>query len=178
MSKAALVALVKKNARFGTFTLSSGKTSDFYVDARQVTLHAEGAALVGRLVLERLRPDVVAVGGMTLGADPIACAAAALSLETLGRPIHAFLVRKEAKAHGTGNVVEGLGNLAPGSKVCVVEDTTTSGGSLLKAIERTREAGLDVVQCVTVVDREEGAADALRAAGHALEALVTRRELA
>ena len=153
MSTSDLVALLRQNVRTGTFTLASGRTSDFYVDARQVTLHGRGAAIVGRLVLSRLRPDVVAVGGMTVGADPIACAAAALSEQVLGRPIHAFLVRKEAKEHGTGNLVEGLGNLSAGAKVCVVEDTATSGGSLLKAVARVREAGLDVVQCITVVDR-------------------------
>lgn len=173
-----LVALLReRSVRTGTFTLASGRVSDLYVDTRQTTLHARGSALVARLLLARLRPEVVAVGGMTLGADPIACAAAAWSEAVLGRPVHAFLVRKEAKAHGTGNPVEGMGNLSAGDPVCVVEDTTTTGGSLLKAVERAREAGLRVVQCVTVVDRQEGAAEALAAAGLTLEALTTRAEL-
>src|SRR5689334_5050977 len=97
-----LVALLReRSVRTGTFVLASGKTSDLYVDARVTTLHAEGSAIVARLILARLRPDVVGVGGMTLGADPIACAAAARSIEALGRPVHAFLIRKEAKGHGT-----------------------------------------------------------------------------
>lgn len=173
-----LVALLReRSVRTGTFTLASGRVSDLYVDARQTTLHARGSALVARLLLQRLKPEVVAVGGLTLGADPIACSAAALSEAVLGRPVHAFLVRKEAKAHGTGNPVEGMGNLAAGDAVCVVEDTTTTGGSLIKAVERAREAGLRVVQCVTVVDRQEGAVEALAAAGLTLEALTTRAEL-
>ena len=173
-----LVATLKdRSVRLGTFTLASGKTSDFYVDARQTTLHADGSAAIARLALDRLRPEVVAVGGLTLGADPIACAVAAWSRAHLGRPIHAFLIRKEAKGHGTGQQVEGLANLPAGSKVCIVEDTTTTGGSLLKAVTLAREAGLDVVQCLTVVDRQEGADAAVASAGLVLEALTTRAEL-
>jgi len=160
----------------GTFTLASGKTSDFYVDARVVTLHAEGSRIVGDLVLSRLHPDVVGVGGMTLGADPITSAVTTLS--TLrDRPLHGFLIRKEAKGHGTGKFVEGLVNLPKGSAVCVLEDTTTTGGSLLKAIKRAQDAGLRVVQCITVVDRQEGAVQRLADAGWALEALASRSEL-
>lgn len=173
-----LVAILReRSVRVGTFTLASGKTSDFYVDARLTTLHAEGGAIVARLTLDRLRPEVVAVGGLTLGADPIACAAAAWSMPHLGRPIHAFLIRKEPKGHGTGQQVEGLANLPAGAKVCIVEDTTTTGGSLLKAVALARDAGLDVIQCITVVDRLEGAAAAIAAAGLTLEALTTRAEL-
>lgn len=160
----------------GTFTLASGKTSDFYVDARVVTLHAEGSRIVGDLVLSRLHPDVVGVGGMTMGADPITSAVTTLS--TLrGRPLHGFLIRKEAKGHGTGKFVEGLVNLPEGSPVCVLEDTTTTGGSLIKAIQRAQDAGLKVVQCITVVDREEGAMQRLADAGWTLEALSTRTDL-
>lgn len=172
-----LVALLReKSVKTGTFQLASGKTSDFYVDARQTTLHAEGAWLVGKLVLERLHPSVQAVGGMTLGADPIACAAAALSGET-ERLVHAFLIRKEPKGHGTASQVEGTGNLPRGTRVAVVEDTTTTGTSLLRAVRLAEEAGLDVVQCITVVDRQEGAAEAVADAGWQLEALTTRAEL-
>jgi len=172
-----LVALLReKSVRHGEFTLASGKKSDLYVDARQTTLHAEGGWLVGTLMLARLRPDVVGVGGMTLGADPIASSTQTVAWAA-GRTLHAFLIRKEAKEHGAGGLVVGLANLPPGSKVAVVEDTTTTGGSLIKAVERAREAGLDVVQCLTVVDREEGAAEALAAAGLRLEALATRAVL-
>jgi len=160
-----------------TFVLSSGATSDLYVDARATTLHASGSALVARLVLERLKSEVVAVGGLTLGADPIACAVAAHSLAVLKRPVHAFLVRKEAKGHGTAQRIEGMTNLAAGDAVCVVEDTTTTGASLLRAVDAATEAGLRVVQCITLVDREEGAAAALAARGYPLEAITTRGDL-
>jgi orotate phosphoribosyltransferase len=172
-----LVALLReRSVRTGTFTLASGRTSDFYVDVRQTSLHAEGSWLVGRLLLAHLHPDAVAIGGMTLGADPLASSAAALST-TVGRPVHGFLIRKEPKGHGVGRYLVGADNLPAGSPVCMVEDTTTTGGSLLKAIDRATEAGLHVVQTLTVVDREEGAAEALAAAGYTLEALTTRTEL-
>ncbi len=172
-----LVALLRElSVRRGTFTLASGVQSDLYVDARQTTLHAEGAHLVGKAIRARLRPDVVGVGGMTLGADPIATA---VSVGSWGgeQPVHAFLIRKQPKGHGTGRQVEGMANFSAGDKVCVVEDTTTTGGSLLKAVAAAREAGLDVVQTITVVDREEGAAEALAAEGLTLEPLVTRTRL-
>ncbi|TNE92226.1 MAG: orotate phosphoribosyltransferase [Deltaproteobacteria bacterium] len=171
-----LALLREKSVKYGTFTLASGKTSDFYVDARQTTLHARGSALVAQLVLERLADGVVGVGGLTMGADPVASSAAALSGH-LGRPVHGFLIRKEPKGHGVGAYVVGLGNLPEGSKVCIVEDTTTTGGSLLKAVDRAREAGLDVVQTLTVVDRQEGASERLAEHGFTLEALATRAQL-
>jgi len=172
-----LVDLLRdRSVRTGTFTLASGKTSDFYVDVRQTALHARGSWLIGRLVLARLHPDAVGVGGMTLGADPIAAAAATLST-TLDRPVHGFIIRKEPKGHGAGGYMVGGSNLPPGSKVCMVEDTTTTGGSLLKAIQRAQDTGLEVVQVLTIVDREEGASDTLAQAGFELEALVTRTQL-
>ncbi len=168
--------LLELSVKRGRFTLASGRESDFYVDVRQTSLHAEGSLLIARAILARLRPQAIAVGGLTMGADPLACATAALStLE--GRPVHAFLIRKEAKGHGTGRFVEGLANLKAGDHVCVVEDTTTTGSSLLTAVERARQAGLIVVQTLTVVDREEGAAEAIAAHGLTLEAITTRTEL-
>lgn len=171
-----LELLREKSIRRGTFKLASGRMSDLYVDVRATSLHAEGCYRIAQLLLARMHPDVVGVGGMTLGADPIACATAAVGWGT-GRALHAFLIRKEVKEHGTGQAVEGLANLPPGSRVCVVEDTTTTGGSLLKAIERAKAAGLEVVQVVTVVDRQEGAREALAEAGYALECLTDRTEL-
>ena len=168
--------LREKSVRYGEFTLASGKTSDFYVDARQTTLHARGAAVVAELILERLGAGVDGVGGLTMGADPVASSVAALS-GVHGRTVHGFLIRKEPKGYGVGAYVVGLGNLPEGSKVCIVEDTTTTGGSLIKAVERAREAGLEVVQTLTVVDREEGAAERLAAEGLTLEALATRTQL-
>ena len=170
-----LEILREKSVRTGEFTLASGKTSDFYVDARQTTLHAEGSRLVASLMREVLDPEVVAVGGLTMGADPIACSIAATS--PTDRPLHAFLIRKQAKGHGTGHYCEGLGNVPKGSKVAIVEDTTTTGGSLLTACERAATAGLEVIQCLTVVDRQEGAAERIAEAGWTLIALTTRQDL-
>ncbi len=172
-----LISLLReKSVRTGTFTLASGKTSDFYVDARQTTLHAEGSRLVAEMVLDRLHEGVTAVGGLTMGADPIACSVAAISTHQ-GRPMHAFLIRKQAKGHGTGQFCEGLGNVPEGSMVAIVEDTTTTGGSLIEAAEKAKKAGLTVVQCITVVDRQEGAEERIQEAGWTLEALTTRTEL-
>ncbi len=168
--------LREKSVRTGTFTLASGKTSDFYVDARQTSLNAEGAWLIGTLVHEMLHPDVTAIGGLTMGADPIACSTATISWSA-GRSIHAFLIRKQAKGHGTGQYCEGLANVPKGSCVAIVEDTSTTGGSLLTAVERAEAAGLKVVQCITVVDRLDGATEAVAAAGHQLESIVTRTDL-
>lgn len=156
--------------------LASGLESDFYIDGRQTTLNAEGSWLIGNLVLEALDEDVVGVGGLVVGADPIAAATAAVSFHR-GRPVNAFLVRKQPKGHGTKKHVEGRASLPAGSKVCVVEDTCTTGGSLLRAIELCEAEGLEVIQCLTIVDREEGAAERVAAAGHRLDVLVRRDEL-
>ena len=178
LAHARLLALLReKSVRFGEFVLASGKTSDFYVDGRQTSLHVEGAYLIATLVLARMHPETQAVGGMTMGADPIACATAAVSFGT-SKPVHGFLIRKTPKGHGAGQSVEGMANLPAGTPVTMVEDTTTTGGSLLRAIELAEEAGLRVVQCITVVDREEGAKERLAEAGYVLEALTCRSELA
>jgi orotate phosphoribosyltransferase len=168
--------LRERSVRTGKFTLSSGRESDLYVDVKQTSLHPEGAAILGQLLLARLRPEVVAIGGLTLGADPLVCAVAPISF-LHGRPVRAFIVRKEPKGHGTNQYIEGISDLPSGTKVAIIEDTATTGGSLLKAVHRAVAAGLDVVQCLTVVDREEGAAEAVAAAGYRLESLTTRSEL-
>ena len=156
--------------------LASGRRSDFYVDCRQTTLAAEGHVLVGRLLLvqieryeRRTQRSVGAVGGLTLGADPVA-SAVSLTSALAGRPIPALLVRKEAKGHGTGRFVEGMKNAAPGAEVVVVEDTITTGGSALTAVQRIRDAGYTVHLVLGLVDRLEGGAEAI--AGGDLE-LVT-----
>lgn len=171
-----LTLLRDLSVRTGTFTLASGKTSDFYVDVRQTSLHREGCIAIAEQILALLDPAVVAVGGMTLGADPLACSTATLG-GLRGRPLHAFLVRKEPKGHGVERLVVGLGNLEAGTPVAVLEDTTTTGGSLLKALAAIEESGLVVAQVITVVDREEGAREALAAAGYELTPLTTRTEL-
>jgi orotate phosphoribosyltransferase len=144
------------------FTLASGRTSDVYVDARLTTCRAEAMPLIGRLFLAKMgergwRP--VAVGGMTLGADPIVIAVARESVET-GSPINAYLVRKEAKQHGTRRQIEGLSEQPPLDAV-VVDDVCTTGGSTVKAIEASREAGLRVLGAICLVDREEGARETI-----------------
>lgn len=175
--KTELISLLReKSVKRGAFTLASGKISDLYVDVRQTSLHARGAQLIGELILNIITPDVVGVGGMTMGADPLACSAAALSSLTQ-RPIHAFLIRKNPKGHGTSLPVEGLANLPKGSHVALLEDTTTTGGSLLKAIVAAQAAGLVVVQQITIVDRQEGASEMLLEKGFPLTAITTREEL-
>jgi len=146
---------------FGEFTLRSGKKSNFYFDSKRTTLLPEGAYLVAAEILRLLRAagiEADAIGGMTLGADPIVCPVAALShLE--GPPLRAFIVRKEAKEHGTGRQIEGI--LEPASRVVVVDDVVTTAGSTLRAIEAVEAAGHTVAAVVCIVDREEGGTEQL-----------------
>jgi orotate phosphoribosyltransferase len=158
-------------------TLASGRPSSFYIDTKQVTLSAEGHFLVGQLVrslIERRAPDAEAVGGMSIGADPIASATSLVSY-LAGRPLAAFYVRKEPKRHGTEQWVEGLKNLRAGMPVVIVEDVVTTGGSTLRAIERARGAGLRVVRVIALVDRDEGGREAIEREAP-LDALYHRRD--
>jgi orotate phosphoribosyltransferase len=169
--------LAARSAQRGSFTLASGKHSDLYIDCRRTTMHPEGLALIGPLGLHAIaergwQPD--AVGGLTLGADPVSYAVAYAS-QLAGRPIRAFTVRKEAKSHGTGKVIEGA--FEPGDGVVVVEDVITSGGSALRAADAVRAAGGRIVGVLAVVDREEGGRATIEAAGHGVVALVTGREI-
>ncbi len=161
--KQRLLQLVRERAyRDGLdITLASGKKSTFYINGKKVSLHPEGLWLIARLMLDALakHPEVTAIGGLTIGADPIASAIAALSHET-GQDLHAFLVRKEAKGHGTGSRIEG--DLAAGQKVAIIEDTVTTGGSARKAIEAVREVGAVPVVVLTIADREDADADGFR----------------
>jgi orotate phosphoribosyltransferase len=138
--------------------LASGRRSNFYIDCRRVVMTSEGHFLTGMLFNHAIRehcPEVVAVGGLTMGADPLASATSLLSFRG-GRALDAFYVRKEAKKHGTGQYVEGPGDLAQGSKVAILEDVVTTGGSSLKAVERAAAAGLNPVRVLALVDRCEG----------------------
>lgn len=156
--------------------LSSGRTSNFYIDCKQVSLDAEGAYLIGELLfgaMEAVAPQAVAVGGLTLGADPLATATSLVSFQH-GRPRAAFLVRKEPKGHGTNQWLEST-RLAAGAPVVVVEDVVTTGAATLKAVERARLAGLTVVHAFTLVDRLEGGREAVEAEVP-LTALFTRRD--
>lgn len=169
--------LVERSVRVGDFTLASGARSSYYVDARRTSMSAEGQFLIGKLAWEMVRrniPSVTHVGGLTMGADPIAYAIAHRSWME-GSPLDAFSVRKQAKQHGTGQRIEG--GLPTGARCLVVEDSMTTGGSALEAIEAIRAHGATVVAALTVVDREEGAGPALAARGLTLLSLFAGREL-
>ena len=173
-----LVSLIGTKAlKRGTFRLASGREASFYLDAKQVVLDARGSMLVGRAILEKLKalgplPD--AVGGMSIGADPITSAVVTMA-GVEGLPLKGFMVRKESKDHGTKKYIEGP--VAPGQRVVIVEDVTTTGGSSLLAIDRAQEFGLVVERVVTVIDRLAGAQAAFAARGIPLESLVTIRDL-
>ena len=176
--RAALIALLKqRSVRFGDFTLASGARSSWYIDCRLTTMSAAGQRLIGPLALTEInaagwRPD--AIGGLTMGADPVAYAIAAASMDA-EVPIDAFSVRREAKRHGTGRRIEG--NFAAGHKVVVIEDVITSGSSALAAIEAIREAGGEVLGLLALVDREAGGREKIAAAGVPARVLVTATEL-
>jgi len=157
-------------------TLASGRTSTFYIDGKQTTLDPEGAYLVGKVFYGMIRGKVEAIGGPTLGADPIVTAVALTSHQE-GEPIAAFIIRKEPKGHGKGLWIEGDKALKKGAKVAIIEDVVTTGGSLLKAIRIAEEHGLVVVQALALVDREEGGKEELAAEGYSLEAVFTRSDI-
>lgn len=168
--------LRRRSVRWGDFTLASGQKSDLYVDARLTSLSPDGAPLIGQLLLHTVAPEVQAIGGPVTGADPIV-GATIVTAALAGRELFGFMVRKKAKAHGRTRVVEGVDNLPAGARVVVVEDTVTTGGSLLQALEHVEAAGLVVDEVVVLVDREEGAAERIRAAGYPFRALVGRSDL-
>ncbi len=176
-AKARLLQLVRERAyKDGIhIVLASGKRSTFYINGKKVSLHPEGLWLIAKLLLERLKqhPEITAVGGLTLGADPLASAVAALSYET-GQNLKAFLVRKEAKGHGTGSRIEG--DLDKGEKVAILEDTVTTGGSARKAIEAVLEVGAVPVVVMAIADREDPDADAFRKE-FKVECLITLSEI-
>lgn len=161
---------------YGDFTLTSGKKSSYYFDGRLLSLDPEGAYLSAHALLPLVRASgAEAIGGPTLGADPIVASVSLVShLETSGDPVPAFIVRKEAKQHGMGNAVEG--HLAAGSKVAVVDDTCTTGGSLFQAIEAAEAAGCTVVKVLAILDRCEGGGEELRRRGYDFAALLVANE--
>src|SRR3954463_4506783 len=150
-----LKLLATNSFRLGEFTLSSGGKSDYYIDCRTTTLHAQGAELTGRVFLELIQQQgwqPQAVGGLTMGADPIVVATSVISSQA-GAPIHGFLVRKAEKAHGMGRRVEGFQE--KGARVVIVDDVCTTGGSTIQAIDAAREFGFEVVGVMCLVEREE-----------------------
>jgi orotate phosphoribosyltransferase len=171
-----LQLLTERAYRRGRFTLASGRTSEHYVNCKPVSLSGQGLALLGQLMLELVEPEAVAVAGLTLGADPLV-SAVALRAALAGRCLDALIVRKEAKGHGTGAWLEGP--LPPeGSRITVLEDVVTTGGSALKAVRQLQEAGYRVEQVVAIVDRQEGGAEAMAAAGLGLRSLFLLEEVA
>lgn len=170
-----LLKLVKEKAlRKGEHTLSSKKKSDYYIDGKQITLDPQGILLVAKTILSMLQGiHVDAIGGPTLGADPIAAAVALLSSQT-GRPLKAFIVRKEEKKHGTQKKVEGP-RLEAGNRVVVVEDVITSGQSVMNAIQEIEKLKCRVVKVICLVDREEGAGESL--ANYNFSPIFTKTEL-
>ena len=169
-----LLELLKKNAyKKGEFTLSSGKTSEHYVNCKPVTLTARGLTLASIMLLENVEKESVAVGGLTLGADPLVAGVAVVSGFDK-RLLDALIVRKETKGHGTQAWIEGP-TLPEGSRVTVLEDVVTTGGASIKAVKRLRDAGYVVDRVVTIVDRQENdeATTAMKLAGLELKTLFT-----
>jgi orotate phosphoribosyltransferase len=159
--------------------LASGRVSDFYIDLKNTLLHPRGIDLVSHLMMANLKKyegELFGVGGPTMGADPMV---SAISLKSLSwkQPLMAFYIRKEAKAHGTSQWVEGIKNFTSGSKVFVLEDVVTSGASSLKAVEKAREAGLNVLGIHTVVDREEGGREKIESSGLQFMTLFTKSDI-
>ena len=169
--------LLERSVRFGNFTLSSGGSSTYYIDARRTTMSAEGQVLVGRVgyeIVSQSGLEPTHLGGLTMGADPISYAIAHRShLE--GHPLDGFSVRKEAKHHGTGNRVEG--GLDPSSRCLVIEDTLTTGKSTLSAVEALREHGVTVVGVLALVDRSDNAEELFREIGLPLLSFFPVKEL-
>ena len=169
--------LAQRSAKRGSFTLASGRQSDLYIDCRLTTMHPEGLSLIGPLGLAAIQRQswaADAVGGLTLGADPVSYAIAYAS-QLAGTPVRAFTVRKEAKTHGTGKLIEGA--FLAGDRVVVIEDVITTGGSALKAVAAIRAAGGVVLGVLAVVDREEGGREAIEAEGLAVDSLARASEI-
>jgi orotate phosphoribosyltransferase len=169
--------LLERSVRRGDFVLASGQRSSYYIDCRPTTMSAEGQGVIGRLGWRAIRDadwPARAVGGLTMGADPVAYAIAGASWGT-PQVLEAFSVRKEAKEHGTGRQIEG--NFREGDRVVVVEDVITSGGSAFKAIGAVESAGGQVVGVLAVVDREQGGRKALEDAGYRVVSLITTTDL-
>lgn len=174
--QALLDLIAQESLRRGDFTLASGKKATYYLDCRHVTLHPQGANLIAAGMLDVMRssgdlPD--AVGGMAIGADPITASIITLAGQQ-SLPLKGFMVRKEAKGHGTGRQVEGP--VEPGQKVVIVEDVITTGGSAIKAVEAVREFGLEVAYVIGIIDRLAGGKEAFAGVGLELKTLCTIRD--
>lgn len=173
-----LELLRERGFRRGHFVLSSGRQSDFFIDCKPAVLLAEGHVLAGKALLERIRAlsgPVSAVAGVELGGCPLASAVACASWSH-GPPIDAVYIRKSAKGHGTRKLLEGADGLRPNARLAIVEDTVTTGGATLRAVQAIRDAGFEVAGVIAVVDRLEGGAAAIRDAGVAFSCLYDRTD--
>ncbi|MEL6856315.1 MAG: orotate phosphoribosyltransferase [Cyanobacteria bacterium J06607_13] len=171
-----LMALICQVAyKEGDFTLSSGKKSDYYINGKQVTLHAQGGLMVARLLLDMLPEGTVGVAGLTLGADPMVSAVSVAGVYE-NKPVTPLIIRKEAKGHGTRAYIEGP-TLAPGSPVVVLEDVVTTGASAMKAVDRLKDAGYAVKEILAIVDRQQGADALYKAAGLTFRPIFTIDEI-
>ena len=170
--------IIEKAFRYSeepVFRLVSGRMSNYYFNCKAVTLYPEGMHLIGNLLFDLIKNlHVKGIGGLTLGADPIAYAVAYTSY-LRGGPIEAFVVRKTAKSHGTMQWIEG--NIKRGDKVVIVDDVITTGKSTIEAITRSKEAGLDIVKVIALIDRQEGGKEAVEASGYKLDSIITREEV-
>ncbi|MCP9839239.1 orotate phosphoribosyltransferase [Synechococcus sp. J7-Johnson] len=171
-----LELLATRAYRHGQFTLASGRSSDHYVNCKPVSLSGYGLALLAMALLEQVEGDAAAVAGLTLGADPLV-SGVAMAAAQAGLPLDALIVRKQAKGHGTGAWLEGP-LPATGSRITVLEDVVTTGGSSLQAVQQLRQAGYVVERVVTIVDRQEGGSGAMTAAGLELRSLFLLEEIA
>jgi len=157
------------------FKLVSGRMSNYYFNCKAVTLHPEGKYIIGNIIFDMIKDlDVKGIGGLTLGADPIADAVAYTSY-LKEKPIEAFVVRKTPKAHGTMQWIEG--NITKGDRVVIVDDVITTGKSTVEAITRSKETGLEIVKVITLIDRQEGGREAIETMGYNLESIITREEV-
>lgn len=161
--------------REGNFLLSSGQRSTYYINGKQITLHPQGGLATGRILLPLITPEVVAVAGLTLGADPIVTATSVVAAYE-GRSLAALIVRKEAKGHGTQAYIEGP-TLPENSPVVVLEDVVTTGQSAMKAVDRLREAGYQVEEVISLVDRQQGGAEFYQQQGLKFKAVFTIQDL-
>jgi len=178
MKQELIELLCKKSFKYSekpSFKLVSGKMSSFYINCKPTTLSARGMFLVGHLIFETIKDlDITGIGGLTFGADPIAVATAFAS-ELKGKPINAFSIRKSRKDHGIVKWMEG--DIKPGESVVIIDDVATTGGSTIKAIERARSEGVDVVKAVILVDRQEGGLENIGQHVPDVSAIISRDEL-
>lgn len=157
------------------FKLVSGRMSNYYFNCKAVTLHPQGMHLIGNIIFDMLQDsDVKGIGGLTLGADPIAAAVAYTSY-LREKPVEAFVIRKTAKSHGTMQWIEG--NIKAGDRVAIVDDVITTGKSTIEAINKAKEAGLDIVKVIALVDRQEGGKENIEALGFKVDTVITREEV-